>query len=88
MHHPDEWALNICKALDYKSYINAEGGQSFFNKEVFHQNDIDLHFLEYEYPEYDQKTASFIPGLSIIDVMMFKSVKEIHQLLDEYKLVK
>ena len=88
VRHPDEWALNICKALGYNSYINAEGGQSFFHKQAFQDNNIDLHFLEYLYPEYDQKTASFIPGISIIDVMMFNSPKEIRQLLNDYRLVK
>jgi hypothetical protein len=88
VHTPYEWALNICLALDVKKYVNAHMGQSFFNKDVFSSKDIDLHFLEYNNPAYNQKTDKFISRLSIIDMMMFNSPLEIRQLLDEYSLVK
>ncbi len=84
----DEWGLNICKAMGIKDYINPERGQSFVHREKFLDNNINLRFLKFGFPEYDQKRKDFIPGLSIIDAMMFNTPKEIIQMLDEYELVK
>ena len=35
----------ICKKLKAKEYINAPGGTSLYDKEVFNKHDIDLKFL-------------------------------------------
>jgi hypothetical protein len=37
-----------------------------------------------EYPQFDEQ---FIPNLSIIDVLMFNSKREIETLLNDYELV-
>ncbi len=85
---PDEWALNICKAIeDVKEYWNPQGGISFFDKTKYTSKGIDLKFLQLELLPYNQKRAKFETGLSIIDVMMFNSVGEMHKMLDNYKLV-
>ena len=83
----DEWGLNICNALGINEYINPVGGQSFMDKQKYLKNNIDLKFLEFGYKPYNQKRDEFIPGLSIIDAMMFNSPAEINQMLDDYKLV-
>lgn len=88
VHESDEWALNICKAMGVTEYINAERGQLFMNKNKFLNNNINLKFLEFGFPEYDQKREEFIPGLSILDAMMFNSPAELCHMLDEYQLVK
>lgn len=79
---PDEWALNICKALNVDKYFNAIGGMSFFDKTKFLKSDIELKFLEFEPIEYMQFTNSFVPFLSIIDIMMFCDLKEIKKMLE------
>ncbi len=84
----DEWGLNICKAMGIKDYINPQRGQLFVHSEKFLDNNINLRFLKFKFPEYDQKRKDFIPGLSIIDAMMFNTPAEINQMLDEYELVK
>ncbi|NOX84347.1 MAG: WbqC family protein [Chlorobi bacterium] len=84
----DEWGLNICRAMGITEYINPERGQSFVHREKFLNNRINLQFLKFKFPEYDQKRKEFIPGLSIIDAMMFNTPAEINQMLDEYELVK
>lgn len=84
---PDEWALNICKAIDgANEYWNPIGGASFFDREKYSTNGIDLHFQEMEITEYNQKAATFEAGLSIIDVMMFNSPEDINSMLDKYTL--
>jgi hypothetical protein len=85
---PDEWALNICKAIPgADEYINPPGGQSFFDKSKYDKNNIKLEFLEINLHEYSQKRLDFESGLSVIDVMMFNSPEEINTMLDDYKIL-
>ena len=85
---PDEWALNICKALgNIDEYWNLSGGQSFFDRKKYENAGINLKFHSAILTEYDQKRNVFEPGLSIIDVMMFNSVEEINKMLDNYELL-
>jgi hypothetical protein len=85
---PDEWALNICKALgNVDEYWNPPGGQSFFDKTKYDNANINLKFHSIVLTEYDQKRNVFEPGLSIIDVMMFNSIDEINKMLDNYEFI-
>lgn len=82
----DEWALFITKYMGYDTYINPPGGKSFFCKEKYLKNNINLKFLTQELMCYDQRTPEFIPGLSIIDIMMFCSPDEIMNMLGKYTI--
>ena len=85
---PDEWALNICKALgDVDEYWNPEGGVEFFDSMKYLNNNIRIKFLHMDLQPYSQGSINFEPGLSIIDVLMFCSIKETNLLLDNFKLV-
>ena len=83
---PDEWALNISKAMGADEYINLPGGKKIFNENKYKKEDIELHFMKLNLREYNQKRKTFEPGLSIIDVMMFNSPETIRDMLDDYKL--
>ena len=84
----DEWALSICKEIAGEiSYWNPPGGKTFFNVEKYHKNGIEIKFQQVEIKEYQQKGDTFIPGLSILDVMMFNSVSDINKMLDAYYFV-
>lgn len=87
VNEPDEWALNISKALDANEYYNPPGGSDFFNKEKYERNNISLKFLKLNLKEYDQRRETFEPGLSIIDVMMFNPIERIREFLDLYELI-
>jgi hypothetical protein len=84
---PDEWALNISKAMGAKEYWNPPGGQTFFDKQKYTAAGIDLKFQSVHLREYDQKRTPFEPGLSILDVMMFNDIQAMHKMLDDYELV-
>lgn len=81
---PDEWALEICKALGVKTYINAPGGEMFFDRRKYEAAGIQLEFIHPELKPYVQRIGRFEPGLSIIDVMMYNSPEEIRELLKSY----
>jgi len=82
----DEWALNISKAMNACEYWNPPGGKEFFNKTKFEKNNIQLCFHECKLPVYDQQRTTFMPGLSILDTMMFIKPDQINEMLDEYEL--
>jgi hypothetical protein len=85
---PDEWALNICKAMEgVERYINPIGGLSFFDKRKYEENHIKISFQNFNLSVYSQKGNAFEPGLSIIDVLMFNNVSEINKMLDSYELL-
>lgn len=81
-----EKVIAICKKLNATNYINAIGGQELYNKEIFNINEITLSFIRTEPIHYTQFDDKFIPWLSIIDVMMFNSIKEIKNMLNKYEL--
>ena len=84
---PDEWALNICKAMgDVNEYWNPTGGATFFDKSKYDEAGIDLKFEGVNLNFYSQRRGpeNFVPGLSIIDVMMFNNPEVINRMLDDY----
>lgn len=84
---PDEWALNICKALgNVHEYWNPPGGDTFFNREKYAEAGIELKFQQIVLNPYSQKRTAFVPGLSILDVMMFNHNDDINKMLDTYYL--
>ena len=85
---PDEWALNICKALkNVESYWNPEGGLEFFDCKKYEKAGIKINFLKMNLPRYPQRRPEFEAGLSIIDVMMFNEPTQINKMLDDYLLL-
>jgi len=84
--HSGEWALKISKQLSATQYINPPGGKDIFVKEDFNKSGIELSFLQNDLTRYDQKSTEFIPGLSIVDVLMFNSKERIHQLIKSYTI--
>lgn len=84
---PDEWALNICKAINgADEYWNPPGGQGFFDRSKYDNANIKLKFQSIELLEYNQNREQFEPGLSILDLLMFNSIDNISMMLDNYKL--
>ena len=41
-----------------------------------------------EIQKYNQRIREFVPGLSILDVMMFCTPEEIRSMMDSYKIEK
>lgn len=82
-----EKVLEICRILNATDYYNAIGGKELYSFAEFEKRGIKLHFLKRNGIRYQQFGDDFYPDLSIIDVMMFNSVKEIKKLLSDYTLI-
>ena len=79
--------IAICKELKATDYYNAIGGQELYSPEEFKKENINLHFISSSPIEYKQFANEFVPWLSILDVMMFNSLEDIHRILDNYELI-
>ncbi len=85
---PDEWALNICKAINgVNEYWNPPGGMSFFDRNKYVKAGIELKFHSVFLSSYLQGSKEFEPGLSIIDVLMFNDIGTVNHMLDQYELL-
>jgi len=81
--------INIVEVLKGDHYINPIGGTVLYDKQVFSDRDIKLNFIRTDFSRsgYSQFDKPFVPGLSIIDVLMFNSKNRIVQMLEEYELL-
>lgn len=79
--------LAICRAVHATTYINSIGGLELYDRDTFVSQGIELKFIKAKLTEYPQFGQAFVPGLSIIDVLMFNSKDEAKELLKRYDLV-
>lgn len=75
--------IDICTIEQASHYINPIGGQILYKKEDFLQKNIQLHFIKPNLSIYQQFNSEFIPWLSIIDILMFNSPKEVNRMLEK-----
>ena len=78
--------IDIVKNLNSTNYVNLIGGQKLYDKDVFSQKNIKLNFIHAEPQKYRQFNDTFVPDLSIIDILMFNNIDEIRKFLNEYEL--
>ncbi len=76
--------IEIVKNRKAGNYINSIGGIELYSKEEFKNEGINLSFLKSNNFTYKQFENTFVPWLSIIDVMMFNSKEEIKKYLESY----
>ncbi len=67
-------------------YINVPGGRSMYDPEAFAERGIELRFIVPADVTYDQRSRTFVPNLSIIDVLMHNSPEDVRDLLSDYTL--
>jgi hypothetical protein len=89
LHFPDEmgpgdWAPSICKNVGASAYINPVGGRGLFDPLVFEALGIELYFLQFSEFIYKTPGYGFEPGLSILDVLMWKDVDSVKRAIKEY----
>ena len=78
---------DICKQEQADHYINAAGGRELYEQSQFDAVGVKLNFIDTVLPEYEQQGNFFVPGLSILDVLMNNSIKEISKHLNSYELI-
>ena len=79
--------LDICRQEQADDYVNLVGGAALYEKALFNQHGVRLIFLEPVLSAYQQHSADYIPGLSILDVLMHNSAEQISQMLQQHRLL-
>ena len=85
--HAQDKVLDICRCLGATQYINAIGGQELYSREAFKERGVRLNFLRTDDIVYNQFGGDFVPGLSIVDVLMFGRAQGTRELLGCYSLI-
>jgi hypothetical protein len=73
--------IDICIREQASTYVNLPGGRALYSREAFANAGVDLEFVDTALPPYAQFGAPFVPGLSIIDVLMFNRVESVRAML-------
>jgi len=76
--------IKICETRGASVYINPIGGLHLYNRSNFKDKGIELFFIKVKDLTYRQFENKFVPYLSIIDVMMFNSVKKTQKYLKTF----
>lgn len=79
--------IEICKNTDADTYINLIGGADLYNTTYFEPKGTTLQFLQPSIKKYQQFDTAFVPGLSIIDVLMFNSIDETLDQFNTYSII-
>lgn len=73
--------LALCGAAGADLYVNPIGGMELYAKDRFLAEGVDLKFLKSKEFEYSQFENSFVPWLSILDLMMFQEPDSLHDVI-------
>ncbi|MEE3704624.1 WbqC family protein [Campylobacter sp. CX2-8023-23] len=69
----EELLLRICQDLKAASYLSSQGSKSYLqtkhSMDIFANSKIDIEYLNFTHPAYNQKGKNFIPYLGIIDFL-------------------
>lgn len=80
--------LALCKAQGAQTYINPIGGTELYDRSAFAAQGVDLKFIKALPFEYEQFGNTFVPWLSIVDVLMFNPRDQIRDtIFNNFKLV-
>lgn len=64
-----EKLLEICRKLDATTYLSGELGKNYLNEQIFHDSKIQVIYEKFEHPTYHQLNKTFIPNMSILDLL-------------------
>ncbi|MFC1665861.1 WbqC family protein [Pseudomonadota bacterium] len=83
-----EKVFALCSEVGAGIYVNPIGGKELYSKESFRENGFELKFIQSVPFEYSHFGDTFVPWLSIIDVMMFNRLDTIESYISaNYKLL-
>lgn len=62
--------LAICREMGATEYLSGSGAREYLDEEAFAAAGIRIRYLVSEPPRYPQYHGAFIPGLSMLDMLM------------------
>lgn len=73
--------LNICRSLGAGTYLSGHGAEAYLDASAFAQAGIRIEYIESRPPLYAQMHGRFIPGLSMLDMMLNASQQQLLEYL-------
>jgi hypothetical protein len=79
--------LEICRTVGATTYLNPPGGVDLYESAQFQASGVEWRFLQPNAVSYHQgRGVTFVPNLSMIDLLMFNTPEQIAALLCEYRI--
>lgn len=85
--HKQDKLIDICERLNADAYYDSTGAITMYDKPTFNAHNINLSFVKSSILPYKQFNNEFVPGLSIIDVLMFNDINKINEMLSAFELL-
>lgn len=79
--------IAISKKAMAETYINTIGGLELYDKKQFLNKGVILSFIKSSQIKYNQFDNTFVPNLSILDIIMFNSIEETQSMISQYELI-
>ena len=79
-----DWGREVAHKVNAREYINSPGGEGFIFPDEFSSIGIKLGFIQPHISEYNQGNQGFVPGLSIIDVLLFNGREVTAKMVSDY----
>jgi len=74
--------LELCRYFGADTYHNASGGRALYSADAFREQGVRLRFVHGRFPAYLQSgLENFMPGLSMIDVLMHNPPQIVDRML-------
>ena len=80
-----ERLASITKNLGFSNYVNVVN--DLYDKDDFSKKGVNLFFNEHKIKPYKQFSKPFVSHLSIIDVLMFNSIRDTKKLILSYHII-
>lgn len=78
--------IDLVKAVHGQAYLAGGGAKGYQQDALFEQNGLELIYQNFKHPEYNQvNSANFIPGLSIIDLLMNCEKEEVRAIFKRHE---
>lgn len=77
--------FEMCRKENAETFINAPGGTELYPKYVFQSHGITLRFIRPTLHAYRQWRNEFVPGLSIIDVLLHNGLAGTREYIKDYE---
>jgi hypothetical protein len=81
----EERILDLCEFLGATEYVNLPGGVDLYHSEAFAARNIKLTFRNLPTFVYPTGSYSFVPHLSVIDLLMWNHPEDIKKYLDDHR---
>lgn len=84
----EELILNLCRSMGATEYLSGPDGRNYLDTSLWEKNGIKVIFHDYIHPKYSQLHGSFLPRMSIIDLLLNCGKESLNILNDRSSILK